>query len=425
MASTARGDEETKEYFDEADVLSDKIEKLANMIKASEHFIAFTGAGISTAAGIPDFRSGKDTALKTGAGVWTKRAADKKGEKYKQGKSIRNKLQALPTKSHMSLLKLEQEGLLKHLISQNCDGLHRRSGFAVEKLSEVHGNTNLEYCRNCGKQYLRDYRCRVINRSASHLTGRKCTKGKCRGQLLDSVINFGQMLPKKPLNDGCENAEKADLCLVLGSSCTVNPAADMPRTVGEKGKNLVIVNLQATPLDFYACMRINAKIDDVMVPLMKKLGLDIPKFSLKRFITFRIVGPKKQGYYLQVQAVDSDGTSYELFTKGTLITPKQTTVLPEPLQFPVEEVNLLQESKIKLEFFGNYAEPSLDLALGTILEPILSKMSSPRANGDTELINLAFEYDPITRVWTLGGKSLESVMGKSGEALGEDEKKTE
>jgi len=264
-----------------------------------------------------------------------------------------------------------------------------------------------------------------MNRSASHLTGRKCTKGKCRGQLLDSVINFGQMLPKKPLNDGWENAEKADLCLVLGSSCTVTPAADMPRTVGERGKNLVIVNLQATPIDVYACMRINAKIDDVMVPLMRKLGLDIPQFSLKRFITFRIVGPEKQGYYLQVQAIDSDGTSYELFTKGTLITPKQTTVLPEPLQFPVEEVNLLQESKIKLEFFGNYAEPSLDLALGTILEPILSKMSSPRANGDTELINLAFEYDPITRVWTLGGKSLESVMGKSGEALGEDEKKTE
>jgi len=425
MASTARGDEETKEYFDEADVLSEKIEKLANMIKASEHFIAFTGAGISTAAGIPDFRSGKDTALKTGAGVWTKRAADKKGEKYKQGKSIRDKLQALPTKSHMSLLKLEQEGLLKHLISQNCDGLHRRSGFPVDKLSEVHGNTNLEYCRNCGKQYLRDYRCRVINRSASHLTGRKCTKGKCRGQLLDSVINFGQALPQKPLDDGFENAEMADLCLVLGSSCTVNPAADMPRKVGERGKNLVIVNLQATPLDFYACMRINAKIDDVMVPLMKNLGLDIPEFSLKRFITFRIVGPEKQGYYLQVQAVDSDGTSYELFTKGTLITPKRTTVLPEPLQFPVEEVNLLQKSKLKLEFFGNYAEPSLDLALGTILEPLLANMSSTGTNRDTELINLTFEYDPITRVWTLGGKSLESVMGKSVEALGEDEKKTE
>jgi len=425
MASTARNEEETKEYFDKEDVLSEKIEKLANMIKASKHFIAFTGAGISTSAGIPDFRSGKDTVLETGAGVWTRRAADNEGQKYKEGKSIRNKLQALPTKSHMSLVKLEQEGLLKHLISQNCDGLHRRSGFPIGSLSEVHGNTNLEYCRKCGKQYLRDFRCRIMNRSSSHLTGRRCTKGKCRGQLLDSVINFGQRLPEKPLNDGNENAEKADLCLVLGSSCTVRPAANMPRTVGTRGKDLVIVNLQATPIDHWSCMRINAKIDDVMVPLMKKLGLDIPEFSLRRFITFRIVGPEKKGYYLQIQGVDSDGTSYELFTKGTLVTPKQTIVLPEPLQFPVKQADLLRDSTIKLEFFGNYAEPSLELHLGKILEPLLSKISSIESREDRNLVKLSFEYDPMTQVWTSGGKSLKSLMGKNPEALAEDEKKVE
>merc|ERR1711879_398131 len=93
--------------------------------------------------------------------------------------------------------------------------------------------------------------------------------------------------------------------------------------VGKRGKNLVIVNLQATPIDRYACMRINAKIDDVMIPLMKKLEFDIPEFSLQRFITFRIVRSEKKEFYLQVQGVDSDGTSYELFTKGRLKTPKK------------------------------------------------------------------------------------------------------
>jgi len=424
MAHTARNDEETKEYFDKADVLTSKINKLADMIKASKHFIVFTGAGISTAAGIADYRSGKDTVLKTGAGVWTKEAADKIGEKYKKGKTLKDWLRAIPTKSHMSLVKLEQEGLLKHLISMNCDGLHRRSGFPVGSFSELHGNTNLEYCEKCGQQYLRDFKIKRLQRY-SKLTGRKCTKGRCKGRLLDSDIMFGESLPMKPLKDGFDNAEKADLCLVLGSSLTVTPAADMPRRVGVRGKNLVIVNLQATPLNGYAAMIINAKIDDVMVGLMTKLGLDIPQFRLKRFITFDIVGTQTQGYCLQVKAVDSDGTPFELFNKGTLITPKQTIDQTEPLQFPVKEVNLLRKSKIKLDFFGHYAEPSLELQLGKILEPLLSEMSSIGIKKDTKLISLAFEYDPMTRVWTSGGKSLESLMGKNVQALAEDEKKKE
>jgi len=306
----------------------------------------------------------------------------------------------------------------------NCDGLHRRSGFPVGSFSELHGNTNLEYCEKCGQQYLRDFKIKRLQRY-SKLTGRKCTKGRCKGRLLDSDIMFGESLPMKPLKDGFDNAEKADLCLVLGSSLTVTPAADMPRRVGVRGKNLVIVNLQATPLNGYAAMIINAKIDDVMVRLMTKLGLDIPQFRLKRFITFDIVGTQTQGYCLQVKAVDSDGTPFELFNKGTLITPKQTTDQTEPLQFPVKELNLLRKSKIKLDFFGHYAEPSLELQLGKILEPLLSEMSSIGIKKVTELISLSFEYDPLTRVWTSGGKSLESLMGKNVQALAEDEKKTE
>jgi NAD-dependent SIR2 family protein deacetylase len=89
------------------------------------------------------------------------------------------------------------------LISQNVDGLHRRSGFPPELLAEVHGNTNLEYCKKCGKQYMRDYRVRTAQKVHEHKTGRKCVCGK---DLYDSIINFGENLSEKELNNGFLNA---------------------------------------------------------------------------------------------------------------------------------------------------------------------------------------------------------------------------
>ena len=102
--------------------------------------------------------------MPTGAGCWEKAAAIEKARK--EGKinhepikgGLRTTIsKAVPTKCHMSMVKLMEEGLLKHVISQNIDGLHRRSGIPAEKLSEVHGNTNLEHCLKCGEEYLRDY----------------------------------------------------------------------------------------------------------------------------------------------------------------------------------------------------------------------------------------------------------------------------
>jgi NAD-dependent SIR2 family protein deacetylase len=132
---------------------------------------------------------------------------------------------------------------LKHLISQNIDGLHVKSDFAQEKLSELHGNTTKETCKRCKKQYFRDFRCRTAKNVYDHRTGRKCDDLKCNGELLDSIINFGENLPEKELNDGFEESGKADLCLAMGSSLTVTPAADMPLLVAKNKKKLVIVNL--------------------------------------------------------------------------------------------------------------------------------------------------------------------------------------
>ena len=103
---------------------------------------------------------------------------------------------------------------------------------------------------------------------------------------MDSVVNFGESLPKKELKAGFHHAIRSDLCLALGSSLRVNPAASMPFTTAERGHKLVIVNLQATPLDYCATLRINGDCDTVMKMLMDRLNLPIPEFVLWRYIRF-------------------------------------------------------------------------------------------------------------------------------------------
>ena len=113
---------------------------MAQLILESKHFIAFTGAGISTACGIPDFRSGVNTVLKTGPGAWEKKAQNIGTVK---NNNIVDMSKAIPSITHMALISLEEQGYLKFLISQNTDGLHMRSGFNPDKLIELHGNRYL------------------------------------------------------------------------------------------------------------------------------------------------------------------------------------------------------------------------------------------------------------------------------------------
>lgn len=101
-----------------------------------------------------------------------------------------------------------------------------------------------------------------------HDTGRLCADEKCKGKLRDSIINFGENLPEWELEEGFNQAYKADVCLAMGSSLRVTPAANMPEHVGKKKKNLVIVNLQKTPLDSVAALKIHAFTDKVMELLM-------------------------------------------------------------------------------------------------------------------------------------------------------------
>ena len=155
------------------------------MIQKSKHFVVFTGAGLSTSAGIPDYRSGANTVLATGAGKWEKKANIDLAQK--SGKLVNPPVKigvdeaieiAQPTLSHMSLVELMNKGYLKHIISQNVDGLHVKSGIPLANISELHGNNHLEICEYCERSYMRTFNVRKVL-TKNHKTGRKCNDTKC------------------------------------------------------------------------------------------------------------------------------------------------------------------------------------------------------------------------------------------------------
>ncbi|KAI1440866.1 DHS-like NAD/FAD-binding domain-containing protein [Annulohypoxylon stygium] len=349
-----------------------KAEALAKLIRNSKHLVVFTGAGISTSAGIPDFRGPK--------GVWTLRA---------QGKQVTgavNTLQAIPTPTHMALVELQNRGLLKYLISQNCDGLHRKSGILPDRISELHGNNNREYCKDCGTEYLRDFRAVASYDKTvhDHRTGRKCAR--CDGVLLDSIINFGEALPAEPLQLARDHAKKADVCLALGSSLTVTPANEIPETVGRrKGTKLVICNLQETPIDKLADIRVFSKADELMIRVMEKLDIPISSFILRRRLVVRMETTDGGREQLRVFGEDVDGTP-ATFLQSVKLEYNRRVVRSEPFVINFRgDLEPGTELKLKLEFMGNYGEPNLEIPYEYV-------------DGNHSQLYL-LEYDPQSGEW--------------------------
>ncbi|KAL2673772.1 hypothetical protein Neosp_012216 [[Neocosmospora] mangrovei] len=350
------------ERRDPPEVIDQQASKLVELIKKSKHFIVFTGAGVSTSAGIPDFRGPE--------GAWTLRA---------QGRARTTKavstLQAVPTPSHMALMELQNRGILKYLVSQNCDGLHRRSGIRPDMISELHGNSNRECCRDCGKEYIRgmqsslddlllltppDFRAVATYEKTvrDHRTGRTCTR--CGGLLHDSIINFGEDLPEEAFQLATDHAEKADLCLVLGSSLTVTPASGIPQICGmRRNAKLVICNLQNTPFDRISEMRVYSEADNLMTRVMDGLGLPIPTFILKRRLAIKAETDGNDRQSLTLSGIDVDGTPVS-YLQSIKLEYNRRVLRSEPFTFGFRSaVSPGTDLKFELEFMGHYNEPNL------------------------------------------------------------------
>lgn len=355
---------EKKEYFDSEGALAEKTVQLAKWIRESNYCIMFTGAGVSTSTGIPDFRSGMNTVLPTGPGIWERKA---KGVQLpSQKKKTLSVLQAIPSPSHMAIVKLQEEGLVKFVVSQNTDGLHRRSGLDPAFLAELHGNTNMEKCIKCGMKYMRDFRTRTSREVHNHLTGRHCDDLHCGGHLVDSIINFNEDLPEDELEKAFKRAELADLCIVLGSSLRVYPAADIPRDMIKRGAKVVIVNLQKTPLNKKCAMEVHSRIDSLIVRLMKQLELEIPPFKLKRCC---IVHLKSDTLTIQGLDTSTNKKPYSFIKAVTVELPalgSTTDLKKEPFGVKVAPDVVPSEEapvtvNLTLVFWGHYGEPEIKI----------------------------------------------------------------
>ena len=261
-------DKEKKEYIEPNSTLIPKIKEISKLIKSSKHCIIFTGAGISTSANIPDFRGPK--------GIWTK---EHKKEKITDDINI---TEIKPTYCHYAITELAKKCYIKFLITTNMDGLHWRSGFPEHMMEELHGCAYTEHCPYCHKHFRR---LKEVERgSPDHFTDNLCDF--CGNKIMDTIVNFNDNY-RNPLEGSVVDfhCNYADLVIVLGSSCFVQPAATYPEKVvlseksivmkkmGKEGK-LVLVNLQATPLDEYCSVRCFCKTDDFARELMKEMGLE-------------------------------------------------------------------------------------------------------------------------------------------------------
>ena len=232
--------------------------KLKALLDAADDIMVFTGAGISTESGIPDFRSP--------GGIWSKYRpidfSEFMASEEARRESWRRKfatdtvmLKAEPNAGHRAVARLVEQGKCSAVVTQNVDGLHERSGVPAAKIVELHGNATYATCLDCGERYeLAAIREKFLRNEELP----ECAK--CGGIVKTATISFGQAMPVLAMARAQEAAERCDLCLVMGSSLVVYPAAAIPLLAKRRGAQLAIVNRETTPQDDEADLVIHGEI---------------------------------------------------------------------------------------------------------------------------------------------------------------------
>ncbi len=242
----------------------EKIREAARWIAASRHLVVFTGAGISTESGIPDFRSP--------GGIWDR--FDSKEftyQKFLTDPQARKNSWALsktswpviraaaPNAAHLAIRDLDRMGKLAAVITQNIDNLHQESGIPEDRVIELHGTSKFVYCIECGKRYSREVIQEWLEQGDE---SPECDE--CSGILKSATVAFGEPMPIQEVELAQKHASQSDLFIVVGSSLVVYPAAQLPLTAKRSGSKLVIVNMSSTPHDAYADMVIHGKAGDIL-----------------------------------------------------------------------------------------------------------------------------------------------------------------
>jgi NAD-dependent deacetylase len=242
------------------------ISDLRSLIKDADRILPFTGAGISTECGIPDFRSP--------GGLWTKNRPipfdDFMASRAMRDESWRRRFvmeesfaRAQPGRGHRALATLYHSGKVPALVTQNIDNLHQMSGVAAQDVIELHGNTTYATCLDCAERYEVSWVKEKFDANGEHAPD--CA---CGGYIKTATVSFGQAMPVAAMQRAEELSKSCDLFLAVGSSLVVWPAAGFPLMAKRNGASLVIINREPTEFDEMADLVVRHDIGDVLEPFI-------------------------------------------------------------------------------------------------------------------------------------------------------------
>lgn len=243
-------------------------EQLAQMLRDAKRVAIFTGAGISTESGIPDFRSP--------GGVWSKmkpimfrdfvnNAAMRREAWSRTFNRTAGWTGATPNAGHYAIAALVKSGKASSVITQNVDNLHQDSGVPADQVIELHGNASYAKCLDCGERHELD----ILEMQWRR--GEEVVCSHCAGLVKTATISFGQGMPEDEMGRGQREAEACDLFLVLGSSLVVRPACDLPCIAKQDGAKLVIVNREPTEMDELADLVLHTELGPLLTETLALL----------------------------------------------------------------------------------------------------------------------------------------------------------